>query len=55
MKVYYITTYATEDKPQMTCSYPFGQWIETIKGLKEVGRDFHAWEEVSVPQYCCYE
>lgn len=45
MKVYYITTFATEDRPQMTCSYDYRQWIEMIRSLKEAGREFNAYSQ----------
>lgn len=45
MKVYYITTFATEDKPQMTCSYPYRQWIDLINHFKTEGIKHKAWHE----------
>ena len=45
MTVYYITTFATEDKPQLTCSYPYRQWIDLIKHFNEEGIKFRAWHE----------
>lgn len=43
MKQYGITTYATEDRPQMTCYYQYYQWKEMIADLKENGVKFNAF------------
>ena len=45
MKVYYITAFATEDKPQMTCVYPYSQWVEMILHFKRNGIEHEAWYE----------
>lgn len=45
MKAYYITTFATEDKPQMTCTYPYRQWCELVKYFKENNVEYVAWSE----------
>ena len=44
MKAYFITTYATQDRPQMTCAYPYMQWLELVEEMKEDGVDFYAYE-----------
>lgn len=41
---YFITTKATEDKPQTTIEYTKREWIETIEMLKQAGRSFHAYK-----------
>lgn len=45
MTIYYIRTEATEDRPEMVCSYPFQQWKELIDRFKKAGIKFHAWKE----------
>lgn len=45
MKRYFITTGATEDRPQITCEYGYGQWLDVIKSLKEAGKEFNAYVE----------
>lgn len=45
MRVYYITTFATEDMPQMTCAYDYSQWVEVKESLREAGREFEAWSQ----------
>lgn len=46
MRAYYISTEAKEDKPAMTCVYPYRQWIELIKYFKENSIKFKAWSEI---------
>lgn len=43
MKYYGITTPATEDKPAMTCFYPYAQWKQIIESFKEAGIEFKAF------------
>ena len=43
MKRYYITTPATEDRPEMTCEYDFSQWLEVKNSLIESGVKFNAY------------
>lgn len=45
MKAYFIKTYAKEDKPEMTCVYPYRQWIKLIGYFKSHGVRFKAWSE----------
>ena len=45
MKMYFIRTFATEDKPEMVCSYEYSQWKELCKEFSESGIKFTAWVE----------
>lgn len=45
MAVYFIRTEATEDKPEMTCAYPYCQWLELITHFKKIGVKFTYWKE----------
>lgn len=45
MKAYYIHTEATEDKPEMTCSYGYSQFKEVVSSLKKAGVKFTTWSE----------
>ena len=44
--LYFIKTYATEDKPDMVCSYPKEQWLELQKEFKEQGIKHLAWRAI---------
>lgn len=43
MIAYMITTFATEDRPQMTCAYPYSQWKELIAYFKKEKIRFSAF------------
>lgn len=49
MKAYYIRTFATEDEPEMVCSYGYNQYKEVIASMKKSGKkegiDFTTWSE----------
>lgn len=46
MKVYYINTEVTEDKPEMTCSYGYSQFKEVVSSLKKADIKFTTWSEL---------
>lgn len=45
MKIYYIHTFATEDRPEEIVSYLYPEFKNIISGLKASGRKFTTWVE----------
>lgn len=46
MKIYYIHTFAHEDKPEMIVGYIYSQYKEVIAALKASGKQYTTWTEV---------